>query len=226
MAPKIAEEAVVQQAEIEAGTFQAIYAIPGRQSIAPTGEQRRVQIDETELETTLTVRAVPRVDERAFLYAKVIVPRTSPWLPGQASLFRDGTFVGNGFIPQLAPGQDHDLGFGADDRVRVRSALIEEKRAESGIIQSTKSESKTFRLTLKNLHERPIAFVVHDQIPVAGNQEIKVELIAKPQPSKRDIEDKRGVLAWEDRLAPDEEKTIDMGWRVSWPAAKSVVYGR
>ena len=220
------EAATVQQAQVEAGAFQAIYSIFGRQSIATTGEQRRVQIDEADFETTLTVRAVPRVDERAFLYAKVIVPRVAPWLPGQVSLFRDGTFVGNGRIPQLAPGQDHELGFGADDRVRVKASSIDEKRAETGIISSTKNEMKSFRMTIKNLHERPIAFVIHDQIPVANNQEIKIELLAKPLPTKRDIDDKRGVLAWEDRLNPDEEKAIELGWRVSWPAAKSLVYGR
>ncbi len=226
-APKVTEEAAVQQqAQVEAGAFQAVYSILGRQSIASTAEPRRVQIDEADFETTLTVRAVPRIDERAFLYAKVIVPRVAPWLPGQVSLFRDGTFVGNGRIPQLAPGQDHELGFGADDRVRVKASSVDEKRAETGIISSTKNEMKSFRLTIKNLHERPIAFVIHDQIPVANNQEIKVELLAKPLPTKRDIEDKRGVLAWEDRLNPDEEKAIELGWRVSWPAAKSLVYGR
>ncbi len=220
------EVAVTQQAQVEAGAFQAVYTILGRQTVEPNGDPRRLQIDESELETTLTVRAVPRVDERAFLYAKLTVPRATPWLPGQVSLFRDGTFVGNGRVPQLAPGQDHELGFGPDDRIRVKASTIDEKRAESGIISSTKTETKNYRMTLKSLHERPIAFVVHDQIPVSNNQEIKVELIAKPQPTKRDIEDKRGVLAWEDKLAPDEEKTIDLGWRLSWPAAKSIMYGR
>ena len=223
---KVEEAATVQQAQVEASAFQAVYAIVGRQTLAQTGEPRRLQIDETDLETTLTVRAVPRVDERAFLYAKLTVPRATPWLPGQVSLFRDGTFVGSGRVPQLGPGQDHELGFGPDDRVRVKASSLDEKRSESGIISSTKTETKSFRLTIKSLHERPIAFVVQDQIPVSNNTEIKVELIAKPQPTKRDIDDKRGVLAWEDRLAPDEEKAIELGWRLSWPAAKSVMYGR
>jgi uncharacterized protein (TIGR02231 family) len=227
VAPKVAEEAAVaQQAQIEAGAFQAVYTILGRQTVSPNNEPRRLQIDETDLETTLTVRAAPRVDPRAFLHAKLVVPRTSPWLPGQVALFRDGTFVGSARVPQLAPGQDHELGFGPDDRVRVRASTIDDKRADSGIISSTRTETKSYRMTLKSLHERPIAFVVHDQVPVSNNQEIKVELIAKPQPTRRDIEDKRGVLAWEDRLAPDEEKTIDLGWRLSWPAARSITYGR
>jgi uncharacterized protein (TIGR02231 family) len=228
-APPVAakmEDAFAQQAEAAVGSFQAVYSVIGRQSIAATGEARRLLIDEVRLEPALSVKAVPRVDERAFLYAKLVLPKVAPWLPGQVALFRDGTFVGNGRLPQLAPGQDHELGFGTDDRVRVKAAMIEEKRAESGIISSSKSETKSYRLTIKNMHERPIGFVVEDQIPVSNNQEIKVELIARPQPTRRDVEDRRGVLAWEDRLAADEEKAIEVGWRVTWPAAKSVVYGR
>lgn len=223
----VAQEAATQQsAQVDAGAFQAIYAIPGRQTLVSNGEPRRMQIDETEFDAALTVRAAPRADERAFLYAKLVVPRVSPWLPGQVALFRDGTFVGNGRLPQLAPGQDHELGFGVDDRVRVKSASLDEKRAETGIISSTKTETRSFRLTVKSLHERPVAFVVHDQIPVSNNNEIKVDLIAKPQPTRRDLDERRGVMAWEDRLAPDEEKAIEFGWRVSWPAAKNITYGR
>lgn len=219
-------DAVVQQAQVETGVFQAVYAIQNRQTIMQTGEPRRLQIDETELDAALTVRAAPRVDERAFLYAKLVVPRASPWLPGQVALFRDGTFVGNGRLPQLGPGQEHELGFGTDDRIRVKSASLDERRAETGIISSTKTETRSFRLTIKSLHERTVSFVIQDQIPVSNNAEIKVDLLARPQPTKRDIDDKRGVLAWEDRLGPDEEKTIEVGWRLSWPAAKNIMYGR
>ena len=59
---------------------------------------------------------------------------------------------------------------------------------------------------MTNKHERPIAITVFDQLPVSNNAEIKVEMTARPQPSKRDFEEKRGVLAWEDTLKPDEEK--------------------
>ena len=45
--------------------------------------------------------------------------RGTPILPGQVSLFRDGTFVGNGRLPLLSPGEEHELGFGVDDAVRV-----------------------------------------------------------------------------------------------------------
>ena len=67
---------------------------------------------------------------------------------------------------------------------------------------------------------------VLDQVPVSQNAEIKVELTGKTAPSRRDVDDKRGVLAWDLQLAPDEEKVIDFGYRATWPAAKKVTYGQ
>ncbi len=243
MAPKLAEQARdgiaagvtdermkadIQQttAQIEASPFQVLYALTGPQTIPNSGETKRVVIDQTDLDPALSVRATPKVEPKAYLYAKLTLPKTAPYLPGQVSLFRDSTFVGTGRLPALTPGHEFDLGFGADDAVRIKYANIDEKRSETGIISSSRNDARIFRITMTNKHERPIAITVFDQMPVSNNQEIKVEMIAKPQPTKRDLDDKRGVLSWEDTLKPDEEKSIEFGYKVTWPAQKNITYGR
>ena len=220
--PQKAEEV---RAGVEAQGFQAIYSIAGRVTVPTTGEAKRVQIDEAQLDPALTVRTVPKQDQKAYLYAKLAMAKSTPILPGQVSLFRDSTFVGNGRLPQLAPGEEHELGFGIDDSVRVRHATAEEKRAESGIITSSKTDTRNYKITVKNLHPRAIQVAVIDQVPVSQNADIKIELLGKTPPTKRDLDDKRGVLAWEMSLQPDEEKAIEFGYRVTWPAAKRILYG-
>lgn len=215
-----------QRAEVQTTAFQAVYEIPGRQTIANTGDPRRLAIESSDSEPALVVRAAPRLDARAFLYAKVVLHKSAPALPGTVALFRDGTFVGNGRLPQLAGGEEHELGFGPDDQVVMRAAVVDDKRGETGIISASKTEHRSWRISIRNRHERPIDYVIQDQLPVSGHQDIKVELLAKPAPTRRDIDDRRGVLAWSDRVAPDEEKVIEFGYRVSWPGTKSITYGR
>ncbi len=218
--------ALEQVATVEAAPFQALFNVPGKLTVPTTGEQKRVQLDAADIDPQLVVRTAPRLEAKAYLYAKFATPRTTPYLPGQVSLFRDGTFVGNGRLPLLTPGEDHELGFGPDDAIRVRHALIEEKRGESGIITSSKTDVRNFRITVKSMHERPIQLTIQDQIPVSQNQEIKVELLTKTPPTRQNLDDKRGVLAWDQELKPDEERVLDFGYRVQWPAAKRVQYGR
>ena len=215
-----------QQASAEYSAFQARFDIPGRTSVLATGEVKRVLIDEIRIEPTLVVRAVPRLRTQAYLYAKLAAPKTSAYLPGAIALFRDGTYVGTGKLPLLAPGQEHEIGFGADDSVRIRYATVEDKRGETGLISSQQTDTRAFRITVKNLHERAITVSIQDSIPTSRQQDIKVELTGKTPPTRRDFDDKRGVLAWEALLQPDEERQIEFGYRVSWPAGKRVIYGR
>src|SRR5262245_41635656 len=213
------------RAGVEAQPFQAVYAIAGRVAVPATGEMKRVQIDDIALDPTLTVRTVPKAEAKAYLYAKLTIARGTPVLPGAVALFRDTTFVGNGRLPLLAPGEEHELGFGVDDMIRVRHAIVEDKRGETGLISASKTDVRNYRITVKNLHQRPIQLGVIDQIPVSQNDAIKIELLGRTQPTRRDLEGKRGILAWDMKLEPDEEKAIEFGYRVSWPAAKKVNYG-
>lgn len=213
-----------RQARIEAQPFQAIYAIAGRVAVPSTGEMKRVQIDAIALDPTLNVRTVPKADAKAYLYAKLTIAAGTPLLPGAVALFRDATFVGNGRLPLLAPGEDHELGFGVDDLIRVRHAIAEQTQGESGWVSTSKTDLRNYRITVKNLHQRPIEVHVLDQIPVAQNEAIKIDLLGRTPPTRRNVDDKRGVLAWDMTLAPNEEKVVEFGYRVSWPSARRVIY--
>ena len=216
------EEAVAQ---LQSAPFEATIEDPGRASIAGTGEAKRVLLASEALEPALSCRAVPKVDTSAYLYAKLKLAKGTPLLPGTVFLFRDGTFVGTGDLPLLSPGSEHDLGFGIDDQVKIKHAVLEEKRGESGLISTSHVDSRNFRVNVKNMHERAIDVTILDRVPVAQNDDIKVELTGKASPTTQNVDDKRGIIAFQAKLEPDEEKILEYGYRVSWPAAKSIVYG-
>lgn len=218
------QDASERRAEVTQAPFQAIYGVPGRVTVLPTGEMKRVALMEESIEPSLLVRTVPKLDAKAYLYAKLVLPKSSALLPGAVSLFRDGTFVGTGKLPLLAPGEEHELGFGADDAIRVKHAIAEDKRGEKGLISSSKTDTRNYKITVKNLHERAMAVTVFDHIPVSQQQDIKVTLTARPQPTKTDVEDKRGVLSWESKLEADQEQIIEFGYQVVWPGAKAITY--
>ena len=206
--------------------FQALYQVPGRLDIPETGEVKRVLILQETAEVKLVVRSVPKVDAKAYLYAKFVVPDGSPVLTGRVSLFRDGTFVGTGRLPVLASGEEHDLGFGIDDSVRVRYSVEQEKLGETGIISTSSTDNRSYKISVKNLHDRAIDVVLHDQMPSSKNEEIKVVIIGNLKPSHRDIDDRRGVVSWDLHMAPGEERVFSFGYRVTWPSGRSIIYGR
>jgi uncharacterized protein (TIGR02231 family) len=221
-APAPATEAVAQ---VTAGSFQAVFDIAGKSTIKSGPEQKRTLVDQVDIEPQLLVRTVPINDATAYLSAKITVPRTSaPWLQGPVGLFRDNVFVGQGRIPQLAPGEEHDLGFGADDRIKVTRAVRDDKKGETGTFTTSRVEDRSFAITVRSLHSRPIAVHVIDRIPVSLQSDIKVEPTFRVQPTKRDMQDRRGTVQWELTLAPDENREIGFGFRVTYPGDKRVQY--
>ncbi len=218
--------AIMENTQVSTTPFQAVFIVPGKVSVASTGEAKRVQVSVDNLEPTLSVRTTPRVNPKAYLVATLKMPKGAPLMPGSVSLFRDGTFVGTGSLPLLAGDEEHHLGFGIDDLVRVRHHVVKDSKGETGLISSSRTQTRLYKVSLKNLHERAIAFTILDQIPVSKNQDITVERLGSSKPTKTDVENKRGVVAWEGTLKPDQEHVIDFGYRVSWPAAREIRYGR
>ncbi|CAA2138303.1 mucoidy inhibitor MuiA family protein [Hyphomicrobium sp. ghe19] len=212
-------------AQLQSAPFEATFEVPGRASVAGTGEAKRVLLVSEAFEPALSCRAVPKVDTSAYLYAKLKLAKGTPLLPGTVYLFRDGTFVGTGDLPLLSPGSEHDIGFGIDDQVKIKHAVLEEKRGESGLISTSHIDSRNFRVNVKNMHERAMDVTILDRIPVGQNDEIKVDLTGRVSPTIQNVDDKRGIIAFQAKLEPDEEKILEYGYRVSWPAAKSIVYG-
>ena len=218
--------AKAKQAQVVNAPFQALYQVPGRLSIPATGEGKRVLIGQETAEPKLVVRTVPKRDAKAYLYAKFVVPEGSPVLRGRVSLFRDGTFVGIGTMPVLASGEDHDLGFGIDDAVRVRHSIEQEKRGETGLISTSSTDNRSYKISVKNLHERAVDVEIEDQVPASKNDEIKVILTGNLQPTRKDIDDRRGVVGWDLNLAPGEERAFSFGYRMTWPSKRAIQYGR
>lgn len=213
------------EAALTTSPFEATFAVPGRVSVAGNGDAKRVVLVTEELEPKLSSRTVPKADTNAYLYVTLNLPKGTPLLPGRVYLFRDGTFAGTSSVPLLQPGEEHDLGFGVDDQVKVRYTVLEEKRGSSGLISSLHVDSRNYRVSVKNLHERPIQVTVLDRVPVSQNDEIKVEYTGQNKPTETDFKGQRGVIGFDMKLEKDEEQQLEYGYRTSWPAAKSIIYG-
>jgi uncharacterized protein (TIGR02231 family) len=210
-----------------ASSFQAVYKIPGHATIKSTGEAKRLQVAAEELDPALLVRTVPRLDTTAYLYAKLTLPKTSsPMLAGQVSLLRDGVFAGNGEFPQLSPGEDFELGFGADERVRVKRIVSEDKKGETGTFTTSRTEERSYVVSVKNLHTRGVELQILDRMPVPMHQDIKSDftMTKGPQPAQRDINGRRGTLLWQMKAAQDEEIQLAFGYRLTAPAGKPLQY--
>lgn len=224
-APKADAAPVAQvSAEVQVAGFSAQFAVPGRVTIAADGSTRSFRLGSRDIEPALGVRAAPGLDPRAYLEARFTNEEEAPLMPGEVNLSRDGVYVGQGRIGQVAAGDTVDLGFGADDKVKVTRVPLRRREVEASWTQGNRSDLREFKTTVKSLHDRPMRITILDQMPFAENAAITVEALpGMTQPTERNLQDKRGVIAWTYDYKPGEEKEIRHGFRMRWPGDRELV---
>ena len=219
-------EARLQEAEAVMAGFQALYAIQGRVSIDNAGTAKKVRIASGELAADLAVQVVPKLDPHAYLTANFTLDGEAPLLRGKVLLFRDGVYMGNGVLPTLSPGEDHMLGFGIDDLVKVKRIEVKRQTSETGLISTSTVEERSWDITLENLHDRAMPVTIFDQLPYSTHEDIEVELLpGSTRPTERDVDRKRGVLAWSYDAEPNKEIAISFGYRITRPEEAAVRIG-
>lgn len=222
-----AEPVEERAAVVDTGGFQAVFRIPGRVSLGAGEGARSMRVASMTAAPELLVRAVPVVDETAFLEASFKQTEEAPLLAGRVSLYRDGTFVGRGQMPATQKDETVQLGFGADEQVKVTRSVVRKNEGSAGIITSSKTDEREFKVIMRNGHATPVKVTIEEQLPVAENSEIQVEMLpSSTQPTQRDVRDQRGVMAWTTEVPVGETREVKFGWRVRWPTDKTVVFTR
>ena len=214
-----------QQADIDAGGFQVVFRIPGRVAVPAGQGAKGFRIASTTATPELMVHAVPALSEAAYLRASFKHTEDAPLLPGQVSLYRDGTFVGRSPLALAARNEAVRLGFGADEKVKITRTVVRRLEGTAGLIGSSRIDEREFKTTIKNGHDFPIKVAIEDQIPVSEMEDIQVEMLpVTTPPTARDLRDRRGVLEWAFEAKPGDNSDVKLGWRVRWPKDKSVQF--
>jgi uncharacterized protein (TIGR02231 family) len=213
-----------QQATLEATGFAAQYSLPGRVSISADGSTRALRLSVRDVAPALRVKAAPGLDQKAYLEANFVHEEDAPLLAGDVALTRDGVFVGQARLAQTAPGEQVELGFGVDDRVKVTRVPLRRRETEASWLQGQRGDLREFRTVVRNLHDRPMKITVIDQTPFAENSAITVEMLnSTTPPTERNVKDRRGVMAWTFDYKPGEEREIRVGFRMRWPNDREIV---
>lgn len=219
MEDKALEKAEIRAAQIDTGGFTAEYRIPGPSTVLSDGTESKLLVGSFETDSVLQVHVKPQLSADAYLVAKMTLKGDAPILPGGLSLFRDNAYVGQGEIPLLRPGKDHNLFFGIDDQIDVKRELLKEESGDGGLLNRDNVRERRFITTVQNLRKKPVTLALTESTPVSADEKIVATILkdATTPGYESDIQNKKGVLQWVRTLAPGEKGDIKLGWKVTWP---------
>ncbi len=216
-AAPVAMEAVT--ATVEDAGPSITFRLPQKVTIPADGEPHKVTVAIAKLESKLDYVTVPKLTESVYRRAKVKNSELT-LLPGKASLFVEGDFIGVTPLKQTAPGEDFELYLGVDDRVYVKREL-KVREVDKRFLQDRRRLHYGYESEVRNLSPDKIALEIHDQLPVSRHESIKVKLeSADPKPSEQS---ELNELTWKLTLEPGTKRFARFDFSVEHPRDMNVI---
>ncbi len=218
------KDARFRAAKINTDGFVGEYKITGLASVKADGTHAKLLVGSFETENKLQVQIKPQISTDAYLVVKSTLKGDAPILPGQVNLFRDGAYIGKSHIPMLRPDDEQNLAFGIDDNVVVKRNILKDEHSESGLISKEEAVEKHFTTEVKNLHKNVIEIAVLETVPVSQDKRLRSEILKDKTTAgyKVDVDNIKGLYEWSQKLEPQKETKINLGWKVSYPKGENV----
>jgi uncharacterized protein (TIGR02231 family) len=220
MPEPIMEDAMMITADASFDGLSVTYRYPDPVSVATGADALRIALGDLQTSATLEARAVPLYDETAYLVASFTNDMGEVILPGRSSLYLDGTLIGQVQTDMMAAGAEAELPFGPIEGLRLTRVVLQREEGGSGLISKVNDLSETVRIEVKNLTGESWPLRVLDRVPFSEQEDLMIEWTADPSPSETDVDNQRGVLAWNFDLAPGEAQVVTVDQALRWPEDK------
>jgi uncharacterized protein (TIGR02231 family) len=197
------------------GVFATEFEVSTPVTLAADGKELSLELSAQVLKVQQRVQVAPRLDKSATVTALAERPG-GVWLAGNMQLYRDGNYVGAfAWNPQSA--EMFALPFGRDDLVRVTLDHVKGNQGSTGVFERRNERRIADAITVKSAHATPVEVLVLEASPVSTSDEIKVSASFDPEPTVKTWEQRRGVVAWERTLRPNEAATFGINYTIEYP---------
>jgi uncharacterized protein (TIGR02231 family) len=212
------EPAPPASAQIAEGQTSVLFKVREPVDIPADGTRAGSIIAIEKVPVTAEFVTVPKLSPRVYLKSEVVNKTVYPLLAGEVSVFNDAIFTGKTWLKPVSSGEKFDLFFGADDQIKVKREVAK-VRKKAGLLSSN-SVSYRSSVEIENFKKGAVTVSLLDQLPLAGNAEIKVSLddaSPKPDETKQD-----GTIVWKVKLAPGEKKKISYDIVIEYPKGREL----
>lgn len=188
-------------------------------SIRSNGEKTLVDLKNYQIDASYRYSVVPKLDNDAFLVAEIPAWNQYSLLEGESNLYFEDGFVGRSILNAASLQDTLEISMGRDRSIVVQREKNEEyskKRA----IGSNITESREYKITVKNNKSQAVTIDVEDQIPVSVNSDISVEALAL---SGGNLDPLSGIVTWTVSLQPGAQKELKLQYEVKYPKREKVI---
>jgi len=193
--------------------ISVMYKLKGHLSLPSRTEQQILSIAAFDCPAQFVFAASPVLTDYVYLQGDITNTSDTILLPGPASMFRNGEFVGRSDMKLVTSGQIFTAGFGIDSQIQVAREFTDKK---TDTLLGSRYHEQNYRFAINNYKNIPIRLRLLDRIPYTENESLAVTIKELSHPLSTDAEYVRaekpkGILRWDLVIDPNttaEKATI------------------
>lgn len=203
------------------------YKLPTRLTIPSRNDEQVIEIAKLDMTPKFYYKAVPVLTPNVYRLADLTNSTEHVLLPGDATMYLNGDFVGQTRLPLIAAGKPFTVGFGVDPQLQVSRLLVDKTRTTQGGNQVLTFK---YRIMLSSYKTSPVPVQVWDRVPHAETaQTLAINVLTPNPPMSTDPlyvrdEKTRGILRWDVTIDPKQhgEKAMMIDYEFKMELDKNV----
>lgn len=211
---------IADQTVVSNSTFATEFEISVPYTILSDGRPQLVDIKNYEVKTLYEYSVVPKMDPDAFLMAKMVGWEDYNLLPGQANVYFEGSFVGETYLNTNNTKDTLAISLGRDKKIVVKRLKIQDLSSKK-FIGSNVKEELGFEIQVRNNKKDAITITIEEQIPIANDSAIEVELVEAQGATVTAV---NGKITWKVQVKPSEVRKFTLKYSLKYPKNKQITF--
>lgn len=201
--------------DVKAKDISTTFELNTKNTIPNDNSPHKVTIAMNTLPIEFSYTAIPKILPKVYLKGKVVNKNDYPLLEGEINIFVDNDFVNRTYMNTIVATDTFEIALGIDESIKCEKILKNRFIESKGLFGGSRSVTYDYEIKLTNNRKTEEKISVFDQLPVAMNEKIKIELIT---PSKNEAKfNPNNELVWQLKLNPGETKIIPLKFIVEFP---------
>ena len=217
---EIAAQNAYDYTSVSENVIETEYEIKLNYNIPSDGKEHFAAIMVKDLKTNYRYKAIPKLNNNVYLTAVLSDWEDAITMGGEASIYYDGSYVGN---TSLLPGGTEDtiqLSLGIDKNIAIKRQKIKEKCSQK-VLDNDILHQYTYEITMKNSRATKIEIEVEDQLPLA---QVKSVVVDRKELSGAKYDEVTGILKWRSTIQAKDSKKLTLMYQVKAPKYMSVAF--
>lgn len=166
-------KSIADYTQMSNNTVSTEFKISVPYSIPSDNQQYDVIMQKESIKALFDYVTLPKLDNDAFLRARLTDWMQYSLLPGESNIYFKGTFVGKGYIDPVQANDTLTISLGRDRSINIKRDQIKElcKTSSFGSKQTT---TKAYEISITNTKKSAIEIEVEDQLPISQNGDLEV----------------------------------------------------